>query len=162
MIIGDQYKFAILFERIAPWNISLTDCNGVFALCIDGKLFPDEIINSVVEVSVNDIKKSLMNIPVDEIIFNMDTENAFTALYKLVYSDCDNDYRYELANSYLTDIDNLVFAVAGKEKIKILAAKGEYNCEESTHIFDTSEITEVILEKKEIDEIINKLEQEFE
>ena len=47
MLIGDPYKFAVLFDRVKKWNPSLTDNNGFFALCIDGKLFPDEIENAV-------------------------------------------------------------------------------------------------------------------
>ena len=59
MIIGDPYKFAVLFDRIADWNDSLTDNNGLFALCIDGKLFPNKVINAIISVSVVDIKESL-------------------------------------------------------------------------------------------------------
>ena len=52
MLIGDPYKFAVLFDRVKKWNPSLTDNNGFFALCIDGKLFPDEIENAVIPVGV--------------------------------------------------------------------------------------------------------------
>lgn len=39
MLIGDPYKFAVLFDRVKKWNPSLTDNNGFFALCIDGNYF---------------------------------------------------------------------------------------------------------------------------
>lgn len=162
MLIGDPYKFAVLFDRVADWNNSKEDNNGFFALCIDGKLFPDVVINAVVSVSIYDVKESLIGIPVNEMIYDMGTENAFKALYKLVFPDVDNDddndYRYLLATSDLTDIDNVVFAVEGKGKIKILAAKLEYDVAESTHIFDKSAITEVVLDKTEVNQIIRTLE----
>lgn len=161
MLIGNPYKFAIIFDRVAEWNASLMDDNGYFALCVDGKMFPNIVINAIISVSVNELKKSLMGIPVNEAIYDMDTVNLFKALYDLVFPDIenddDNDYRYLLAPPDLTDIDNLVFAVEGRGKIKILAAKLEYNVAESTHVFDESAITEVILEKNEINEIIRQI-----
>lgn len=165
MIIGDPYKFAVLFDRIADWNDSLTDNNGLFALCIDGKLFPDKVINVVIPASIVDIKESLINIPVNEMIYDMDIENSFKALYEFVYPDIDNyennvyDYRYELATTDLTDVDNLVFAVKGKGMIKILAAKLEYDFKESHYIFDKSTITEIILEKNYVNNVIAQLEE---
>lgn len=163
MLIGDPYKFAVLFDRVADWNNSIKDNNGLFALCIDGKLFPDVVINAVVSVSIYDVKESLIGIPVNEMIYDMDTGNSFKALYELVFPDVDNDddndYRYLLSTSDLTDIDNLVFAVEGKGKIKILAAKLEYDVVESTHIFDKSAITEVILDKNEVNQIIRAIEK---
>ena len=42
--------------------------------------------------------------------------------------------------------------------MRILAANVDYNYEESNYILDGATITEIILEKEEIDEIINKLE----
>ncbi len=165
MIIGDPYKFAVLFDRVKYWNASLADNNGLFALCIDGKLFPDVVINAVVSVSTYDVKESLSGIPVNEMIYDMDTENSFMALYELVYPDYDNeddrdnDYRYLLATPDLTDLNYLVFAVEGRGKIKILAAKLEYNFEEERDIFDNSTITEVILDKNEVNQIIIEIEK---
>ena len=93
----------------------------------------------------------------------MDTDILFKSLYKLVFPDVDNnddnDYRYLLATSDLTDIDNLVFAVEGKGMVRILAAKLEYDVAESTHIFDKSAITEVILDKNEVNQIIREIEK---
>lgn len=161
MIIGDPYKFAILFQRIETWNRNLTDNNGVFALCINGKIFPSEIINAIIPISIRDIKKSLINIPINEKIFDMDTKDSFNTLYKLVYPESDNnDYRYQLSVTEMNDENCLVFATQGRGKIKILASKLEYNFEESTHLLDDAIITEIILEKNDIDEIINKLAKE--
>lgn len=163
MLIGDPYKFAVLYDRVTDWNNTIKDNNGLFALCIDGKLFPNEVINAVVSVSIHDIKESLCGIPVNEMIYDLDTKKSFETLYELVFPDVDNDddndYRYLIATSDLTDIDNIVFAVEGKGKIKILAAKLEYDFLESTHIFNESAITEIILEKDYINTIIAQLEK---
>lgn len=165
MLIGDPYKFAVLFDRVKNWNASLADNNGLFALCIDGKLFPDEVINAVISVSIYDVKDSLNGIPINEKIYDMNTENSFKALYELVYPDYDNeddqdnDYRYLLATPDLTDLNYLVFAVEGRGNIKILAAKLEYDFEEERDIFDKSAITEIILQKDYINNVIAQLEE---
>lgn len=73
MLIGDPYKFAVIFDRVAAWNASLTDNNGYFLFCIDGKLFPDIAINTVIPVSVKEVKNSLADIPVK---YDFKTENS--------------------------------------------------------------------------------------
>lgn len=163
MIIGDPYKFAVMFDIVKEWNVSLSDENGFFALCIDGKLFPNIVINACVFSSVYDVIESLNSIPVNEEIYEMEKEKAFMSLYELVYpdfdNDRDNDYRYLISTSDLTDLRYLVFAVEGKGKIKLFATKTEYNFEEERDIFDNLEITEIILEKDEINRIIIQLEE---
>lgn len=169
MIIGDPYKFAVMFDRVTDWNASLADNNGFFALCIDGKLFPDVIENAVISAGVGDVITALSKIPNNEKIYNMDKEKAISVLYDLVYPEYDddksdeenrdNDFRYLLSINEMVDDDHLVFAVEGEDKIRILAAKAEYYFEESRYIFDNSEITEIILEKDEINKIIDQLEE---
>lgn len=163
MIIGDPYKFAVIFDRVNEWNDALADDNGFFALCIDGKMFPNIVINACVFSSVYDVVDSLNSIPVNEEIYEMNKEKALMSLYELVYpdfdNDYDNDYRYLLSTPDLTDLRYLVFAVEGKGKIKLLATKTEYDFEEERDIFDNSEITEIILEKDEINKIIRQLEE---
>ena len=89
MIIGDPYKFAVMFDRVNNWNPSLTDHNGFFALCIDGRLFPDEIENAVISAAVRDIIKFLSEIPVNKKIFGLDAKDAILILYDLVYPEYD-------------------------------------------------------------------------
>lgn len=158
MVIGDPYKFSILFDRVKSWNVSLNDNNGFFGVSIDGKIFPDTAINAIIPVSLFELKNSLSSIPVNEKIYNLGTNDAFKALYNFVYSQNDyyNDYRYELATSDLTDNNNLVFAVGGKEKVKIFAAELEYDIEKSCHIFDESALREVILDKSEVSQDNNR------
>lgn len=140
MLIGDPYKFAVMFDRVKNWNPYLTDNNGFFALCIDGRLFPDIIINAVIPVGVIDVKESLSGIPVNEEIFDMDAKDAILILYDLVYPEYyddksdeenrDNDFRYLLSTEELVDDNYLVFAVEKERKIRILGTKVEYDFEE--------------------------------
>lgn len=163
MLIGDPYKFAIIFDKVAAWNASLSDNNGYFSFCIDGKLFPEIAINAILSVSVNDIRTSLIGIPVNETIYKMDKSTAIKALYQLVYpdfeSDDENDYRYLLSTTDFTDNDNFIFAVEGECMVRILAAKLVYDFAESTHIFDDIEITDIAIEKSEIKSIINQIDE---
>ena len=169
MLIGNPYKFAIIFDRVAAWNASLSDNNGCFSFCIDGKLFPDIAINAILSVSVKEVKNSLNDIPVNEEIFDMDAKDAIPILYDLVYPEFDDeksdeenkdcDYRYLISIDESVDDDYYVFAVEKDEKIRILGAKGDYNFEEKSLSFDNSEVAEIILEKEEINKIIIQLEE---
>ena len=133
MLIGDPYKFAVLFDRVKKWNPSLTDNNGFFALCIDGKLFPDEIENAVIPVGVRDVKVALSGIPVDEKIFDMDSKDAILILYDLVYPEFDdeksdeenrdNDFRYLLSTNELVDEIILFLLQEKKGKLEYLVQK---------------------------------------
>ena len=76
MIIGNPYKFAIIFDRVAAWNGSLSDNNCYFSFCIDGKMFPDIALNAILSVSVKEVMNSLVDIPVNEEIFDMDSKDA--------------------------------------------------------------------------------------
>ena len=69
MVIGDPYKFSILFDRVKSWNVSLNDNNGFFGVSIDGKMFPDMVINAIIPVSLFELKNSLSGIPVNEEIW---------------------------------------------------------------------------------------------
>ena len=82
MLIGDPYKFAIIFDRVAAWNASLSDNNGYFSFCIDGKLFPEIAINAILSVSVNDIRTSLIGIPVNETIYKMDKSKTLNKRHR--------------------------------------------------------------------------------
>ncbi len=163
MLIGDPYKFAIIFDRVAAWNAALTDNNGFFSFCVNGKLFPEIAINTILSVSVSDVRNSLIAIPVNEVIYNMDKDSAIKALYQLVYpdfeSDDENDYRYLLSTTDLTDNDNFIFVVEGEGMIRILATKLIYNSVESTHVLENFEATEVIVEKDEMKNIVNRLDE---
>ena len=168
MIIGDPYKFAIIFDRVAAWNSSLSDNNGYFSFCIDGKMFPDIALNAILSVSVKEVKNSLVDIPVNEEIFDMDSKDAIPILYDLVYpvyddeksdeENKDNDFRYLISIEESVDDKYYAFAVEKDEKIRILGAKGNYDFDENSLSFDNSEIIEIILEKEDLKKITMQLE----
>ena len=99
----------------------------------------------------------------------MDAKDAILILYDLVYPEYDdeksdeenrdNDFRYLLSTDELNDDGYLVFAVGKEGQIRILGTKVEYDFEEGRHKFDNSEITEIILEKDYVDELIMPLEE---
>ncbi len=47
MIIGDPYKFAILSEVINEWNIDDAFCNGVLLFCVNGDIYPKEVVTAL-------------------------------------------------------------------------------------------------------------------
>lgn len=160
MIIGDPYVFSVIFDRVKLWNSAQGDNNGFFALSISGKLFPKCIINAVVDTSLHEVLNSLNNIPVDDELFSMDKEKALTKLCDLVYPsdwDIDNDYRYELAPTALTDEGCYVFAVSNNDKIRIIASELDYDIEESTLITEGADIQEVIIDKNELNQISDEI-----
>ena len=71
----------------------------------------------------------------------------------------DNDFGYLLSTEELVDNNYLVFAVEKERKIRILGTKAEYDFEEKRDVLGNSEVTEIILEKEEINKIISQLEE---
>ncbi|MBR3919598.1 MAG: hypothetical protein IKJ59_12835 [Clostridia bacterium] len=160
MIIGDPYVFSVIFDRVKQWNSTQSDNNGFFALSVYGELFPKCIINAVVDTSLLEVWKSLNNIPVDDELFSMCKEKALNRLCDLVYpSDwgIDNDYRYELAPTALTDKNCYVFVVSNNDKIRIIAAELDYDIEESTLITEGADIQEVFIDKNELNQISDEI-----
>ena len=62
-----------------------------------------------------------------------------------------------LSTEELVDNNYLVFAVEKERKIRILGTKAEYDFEEKRDVLGNSEVTEIILEKEEINKIISQL-----
>lgn len=160
MIIGDPYVFSVIYDRVKMWNSAQGGNNGFFALSVYGELFPKCINNAVVDTSLHEVWESLNNIPVDKELYSMDKEKALTKLCDLVYPsdwDIDNDYRYELAPPALTDESCYVFAVSNNDKIRIIAAELDYDIDESTLITEGADIQEVIIDKNEMNQILDEI-----
>lgn len=160
MIIGDPYVFSVIYDRVKAWNSTQEWNNGFFALSVYGELFPKCIINAVVDTSLLEVWESLNKIPVDEELYLMDKEKALIRLCDLVYPsdlDIDNDYRYELAPTALTDESCYVFAISNNDKIRIIAAELNYDIEESTLITEGADIQEVFIDKNELNQISDEI-----
>lgn len=159
MIIGNPDCFAVIVDVVECWNVDRTFQNGILFLAVDGEIFPKEIQSATLSYEFHELIDSLKNIPVNEEIFSLPTQKAYTELYNLVYPEdwnIDNDYRYMLSTPSLYDNDYLVFAVSNGEKVRILSAKPDYCKEEDVYIFE-GEITETFVDISEMNDIINKL-----
>ena len=162
MIIGDPYKFAVIFDIVNDWNLTLDDNNGSFSLCVDGKLFPKRIINAVIKTSLRDVLDTLKNIPEDEALFSVNTESAFETLYNRVFPsdyETDNDYRYLLSPYALTDEGCFLFAVKNNGRIYIMGSELEYDIDNSRHIFHSIFVSQIELTEEYVSDLICRLEK---
>ena len=149
MIIGDPYKFAVMFDEVKSWNYE-SDCheNGHVALCLDGKMFPNHIVNGIISTSLSHVAEKLQNIPEDAELFSMDSAAAFERMYDLVYlyePDFENDYRFELSPEIVSDAACFAFVVNDRET--------------SRHIFDGIEVTEIRLDDSEISDVVKQIKE---
>jgi hypothetical protein len=161
VIIGDPYRFSVLFDRVEEWNEIENVNNGFFALCLDGKIFPKYMINAIIETSLHDVLSVLKAIPEDGDMFCLETEVCFKTIYDKVFPDdydADNDYRYLLSPYALTDENCFIFILKNRDKVRIMGAELKYDIENSTHIFDDAEISVVELTENDIQQIIDKIE----
>lgn len=163
MIFGDPYKFAVMFDRVNEWNLSDYDDNGHFALCIDGQMIPDHLINAVVSTSLNDVVRVLKNIPGNQELFLKEKEQLIESLYDITYPpglECDNDYRYIISPAAITDESCFVFGVRNNDMVRITGCSElGYDTEESHHIFENADIYEVIMNESDLDDIIAQIEK---
>lgn len=159
MIIGNPDTFAIFIHPIKEW-CSESISNGILFISIDGKLFPNEIYNSTLDVDYIYLKESLMNIPIDESLYNMKKDKAFKTIYNIVYpsifDDTDSDYRFDLTMQSTND-NNRIFAVSNGKSIRIMASKLTYNSGEAKHILANANISETFISIDEMNDIISKL-----
>ncbi len=163
MIIGDPYKFAVMFDEVESWNYE-SDCheNGHVALCLDGKMFPNHIVNGIISTSLSHVAEKLQNIPEDAELFSMDSAAAFERMYDLVYlyePDFENDYRFELSPETVSDAGCFAFVVKCGSEVRILGSKLEYDRENSRHIFDGIEVTEIRLDDSEISDVVKQIKE---
>ena len=158
MIIGNPYKFAIIVYPIKEWS-SESLRNGVLLISIDGKLFPNEIFTSTLDVEYINLKETLMNIPIDENLYNMKKDEAFKTIYNIVCPSDFNiasDYRFDLSLESIND-HNHIFAVSNGESIRIMASMLYYNIGESKHILANANISETFISIDEMNDIISQL-----
>ena len=115
MIIGNPDKFAILANVVKEWSDSYWR-NGIFFFCIDGKLFPKEPYNVTFNSEVWRLKERLQEIltnpSINESLFKMEKEKAFTEICKITFPenwDIDNDYQYYISPTTFGDFGYLTF-----------------------------------------------------
>lgn len=166
MIIGDPYKFAVMFDVVKEWCAGSTEDNGHFAFCVDGKMLPGRIINSVTDVALAKVYDKLKNAPEDAGLFDMDADEAFERIYDLVYpsleSNRDNDYRFELAPVEVIDEGYNIFLVRKGSEIRVLGARQDYDREQSRCIFEGIEIAEAVIDEEQREEMLSRIEEYLE
>lgn len=166
MIFGNPYNFAIITQPIKEWNEDDTFLNGVLLFCVDGKIFPKNIVNATLKFELSGYEEKLNNLVVDNKLYNTARDTAFRCIYNLVYPNdrdtTDNDYRFDFSPEIFSDINCKVFAISNGESIRLMAAANlVYNKVESRHILDDVEVSETTIPIKEFQEIISQLKHYY-
>lgn len=160
MILGNPYKFAVIIKTIKEWNIDETFCNGVLLFCVDGNIFPKEILTATLNSEINPLKDKLEHIAINDGIFNMKKEKAFKQIYNVTFPkdiNVDNDYQFDITPASLSDNNCYIFAVSNGIQVRILAAKLKYIKEFSRHMLKNASIDEVFISVQEMKEIVEAL-----
>jgi len=160
VVIGNPYKFSIILQIIEEWNVDYTFGNGVLMLCVDGNLFPNEIVTATLKCEVAPLIDSLNGVVQDERLFSMSRESSFAELYNCTFPEnleVANDYRFLISPMVLSDEGCFVFAIKSDCQVRILASKLCYNFEESRHELDDAEISETIISLSELQQITDEL-----
>lgn len=160
MILGNPYKFAVFIKTIKEWNVDRTFCNGVLLFCINGSIFPKEILTATLNSEINPLKENLGNISINSRIFNMKKEEAFEQIYNVTFPEdfnLPNDDQFDITPLSFLDDSCYVFAVSNGIQVRILAARLEYIKELSRHMLKNASISETFITVQEVKEIVENL-----
>ena len=161
MIIGDPYKFAILSGVINEWNIDDTFCNGVLLFCVNGDIYPKEVVTATLESEIEYLRQKLRNLTTDKRLYTLPPQQAFAEIYGITFPedmDSDNGDCFDITPASLSDHNCFVFAVCDGVNIRILASELAYERENSRHRLENIIISETFLTVSELREIIAVLE----
>ena len=162
MIIGDSYKFAILSGEINEWNIDDAFCNGVLFLCVNGDIYPKEVVTATLRCEMEYLKQKLRNITTDKRLYILPPQQAFAEIYDITFPEDtqnDNNDCFNITPAALSDCNCFVFAVRDEINIRILASKLTYETENSRHKLESITISETFLTAGELEEVIAGLER---
>ena len=161
MIIGDPYKFAILSGVINEWNIDDTFCNGVLLFCVNGDIYPKEVVTATLRCEIEYLKQKLRSLTIDKRLYALPPQQAFAEIYGITFPedmDSDNGDCFDITPASLSDHNCFVFAVCDGVNIRILASELAYERENSRHRLENIIISETFLTVSELREIIAVLE----
>ncbi|WP_238923229.1 immunity 42 family protein [Achromobacter ruhlandii] len=134
MIFGNPYEFAVLIEYVPEWSTE-TFRYGLFHFMLDGKMFPDELVTSTLDVDLRDFLgySALVSPPENCEIFKMSKEEAFNLMFELAYPDYHDDvenldgigniFLYKASTVNIEDFRSHVFCVACNDTVRIIGAK---------------------------------------
>ena len=161
MILGNPYKFSVFISTIKEWNIDNEFCNGVLLFCIEGNIFPKKIVTATLKYEIQLLKEKLMNLIINERLYNMQRDKAFAEIYNITFPEdisIDNDYRFDITPESFADENCYVFAVSNGKEVRIMATKLNYIVEESRHELSNIDISETFIEIEDLNQIISQLE----
>jgi hypothetical protein len=157
MIIGNPYQFSIISKVIDEWNTKEGEHfkNGVLLICIDGNVFPKEVVTATLAREILILEENLDEIAVNKKLFEMETEEAFTELYRIRFPS--GNCIYDVSPDSLADMNCYVFAVSSGTQVRFLAAELEYTSAESTHNLLNAKIVEAFVTNEELRNIVSEL-----
>ena len=162
MIFGNPFYFSIIAEVIEEWNNEKAPFyNGVLLICVDGALFPKQVINATLSYDISELQNNLLNIAISNELFNMEKGTAFVEMYNRTFPsdiNVDNDYQYLISTPALSDYHYLVFAVSNGKQTRVFASKLDYIKNESTHNLNNIDISESLIANDELKKIAFELE----
>ena len=132
MIIGDPYKFAILSGVINEWNIDDTFCNGVLLFCVNGDIYPKEVVTATLRCEMEYLKQKLRNLTTDKRLYTLPPQQAFAEIYGITFPedmDSDNEDCFDITPASLSDHNCFVFAVCNGVNVRVLASELAYEME---------------------------------
>ena len=136
MIIGDPYKFAILSGVINEWNIDDTFCNGVLLFCVNGDIYPKEVVTATLRCEIEYLKQKLRSLAIDKRLYALPPQQAFAEIYSITFpedTDSDNEDCFDITPASLSDHNCFVFAVCNGVNVRVLASELAYEMENGRH-----------------------------
>lgn len=122
MIIGDPYKFAILSGVINEWNMDDTFCNGVLLFCVNGDIYPKEVVTATLRCEIKYLKQKLKKLMTDKRLYAMPSQQAFAEIYGITFPediDSDNEDCFDITPASLSDHNCFVFAVCDGVNVRV-------------------------------------------
>lgn len=160
MVIGDPYKFAIIIQEVKDWNSCEIFKNGVLLFCVDGEIYPKEILNATLSSEFLFLYEKLSRIENDEELFFKEKERAYEIAYDRMHEEeivLAHEYHYDISPFCFLDNNIYVFAIKHGEQIRILISKMNYIKEISRPDFENVQINEAIITVKELQKMMEEL-----
>lgn len=130
MVIGDPYRLAFIVERMPIWepqNDSFR--NGIMFLCVSGEVYPKDVRTATFFSELPDILgegSALMNVAVDRELYAMPSDELLAYLENITYPediDTDNDYRFIVPFTEISDRGFDVFVLSDGENVRVLVGQ---------------------------------------
>lgn len=164
MVVGNPYKFAILYEKVTEWNIDDTFCNGILFYFLNGVMFPRQLTTATLSCEILRLREKLKEPQIINCeLFDMSKEEAFAAIYNSTLSgdiiDCYN--HFDITPSSFSDQDCYIFAVSNGEQVRVFASTLIYVPEESRHNLEDAKIEEVLMDINDFKNIGYQMQEQI-